>query len=138
MAPQRRRRGGGPQPVGDILARYMRTSGLKEKLRSPAIYDCWPEVVGPDACCHSRVVGFSNCTLYVEVDSAPWLHMLSAFKKQELLQDLRQLVRGVRVNNIKFRIGSAAGSDWEAPERNPCPKQIRPPTTRETSRSYPA
>ncbi len=130
-------RGGEPQAVGDVLARYLRTTGLREKLRSPAIYDCWPEVAGPEACRHSRVVGFSNCVLYVEVDSAPWLQMLSAFRKRELLAGLQTLLSGATVKDIRFRIGGSAESWAESSERNPCPKK-RPPTTPPTSRSCPA
>ena len=115
----------------------MRTSGLKEKLRSPEIYNCWPEVAGAEVCRHSRVVGFNNCVLYVEVDSPPWLHMLSTFKKQDLLAGLRQTMRGVRVRDIRFRIGSAAGSAADM-EGKPWPKRKNPPTTPETSGSCPA
>ena len=132
------RRGGDPRPVGDILGRYMRTSGLKAKLRSPAVYDYWPEVAGAEACRHSRVTGFDNCVLYVEVDSAPWLQMLATFKKPELLSGIRQVMPGVRVRDIKFRIGSAAGSPAETTERDSWPRQKNPPTTRKTSRSSPA
>lgn len=138
MSPREARRGRGPKAVGDILAGYMRTSGLKEKLRSPEIYDCWPDVAGPDAREHSRVVGFSHCVLYVEVDSAPWLQMLSTFRKAELLKDIRQLMSGVRVTDIRFKIGGAAGKTARAPERSTWRKQTSPPTTRATSRSSPA
>jgi len=127
------RRGGEPKPVGDVLARYMRTSGLGEKLRSREIYDSWPEVAGAEVDKHTRVVGFSGCVLHVEVDSPPWLHMLSTFKKPELLTGLRQALNGVRVRDIKFRIGVVAPT-----EGNPWPRQANPPTTRATSRSYPA
>ena len=51
---------GGPKPVGDILARFMKTSGLKQTLRSPEVYDCWPEVAGPEASLHSRVARTSS------------------------------------------------------------------------------
>ena len=143
MSTWQTQRGGEAKPVGDILARFMRTSGLKDKLRSPEIYDCWPEVAGPEASRHSRVVGFNNCVLHVEVDSAPWLQMLASFRKPELLQGIKQLMSGVRVTDIRFRIGSGpADADWPAPAgkigRNPCQKQPLPPTTRETSRSFPA
>lgn len=129
-------RRGGPQPVGDILARYMRVSGLKQKLRSSEVYDCWPEVAGPEACEHSRVVGFNNCVLYVEVDSAPWLQMLATFKKAELLTGIKQLMSGVRVKDIKFKIGGDGASVPHALEGNSWQKN--PPTTQQTSRSSPA
>ncbi len=137
MRQRERRLSGEPQAIGDVLARYMRTSGLKEKLRSPEIYHCWPEVAGVEICEHSRVVGFNNCVLYVEVDSAPWLHMLSTFRKQGLLTGLRQTMRGVRVRDIRFRIGSSAGSGADS-EGKLWPKRKNPPTTHETSRSCPA
>jgi len=134
----RRSHGREPQAVGEILARYLRTSGIREKLRSPEVYDCWPEVAGAEAGRHSRVVGFSNCVLHVEVDSAPWLHILSSFKKRELLDGLRGVLQGTRVRDIKFRIGARGGWPVEFSERDPCPKHSNPPTTQETSRSSPA
>ena len=134
------KRGGGPQVVGDVLARFLRTSGLKEKLRSPEIYDCWPEVAGVEACQHSRVVGFANCVLHVEVDSAPWLQMLATFRKATLLRGLQERMAGVRVRDIRFRIGNGAAAPDTA-GRNPWPnKPVRnrnPRTTPETSRSSP-
>ena len=134
------RRGGEPRAVGDVLAKFLRASGLKEKLRSPQVYDCWPEVAGVEACSHSRVVGFTNCVLHVEVDSAPWLQMLATFRKAELLQNLKERMTGVRITDIRFRIGHS-GSAPDASERNPWPnktsnRQSRP-TTPETSRSSP-
>jgi predicted nucleic acid-binding Zn ribbon protein len=104
------RRGGEPEVLGNVLARQMRVSGMREKLRHPEIYDCWPEVAGAEACKHTRVVGYNNAVLYVEVDSAPWLHMLSTFKKPELLRGLEQTAGGVRVKDIRFRIGSPGPS----------------------------
>jgi predicted nucleic acid-binding Zn ribbon protein len=111
---------------------------MKEKLRNPEVYECWPEVAGPEACRHSRVVGFNNCVLYVEVDSAPWLQMLATFQKPELLRGLREMMRGVRVRDIRFKIGSAAGPPAGASERKPWPRQPNPPTTHEASKSSPA
>ena len=116
-----RPRGGNPKALGDVLGKFLRSSGLKEKLRSPKIYDCWPEVAGAEACSHSRVVGFTNCVLHIEVDSAPWLQMLATFRKKELLQNLRERLIGVRVVDIKFKIGAGPAPD----ERNPWP--TKPP-----------
>ncbi len=136
--PRNGRRYGNPKQVGDILAGFLRVSGLKEKLRSPEVYDCWPEVAGPEASEHSRVTGFSNYVLHVEVDSAPWLQMLATFKKAELLESIRQIMSGVRVTDIKFKIGGAAGKTAGAAERSTWQKQKIPPTTQATSRSSPA
>jgi len=126
------RRGGPPEAVGDILAQYIRSSGLKDKLRSPKIYDCWPQVAGDEASAHTRVVGFTNAVLHVEVDSAPWLQMLATFRKPELLQGLRGLMNGVPVKDIRFRVGSAPDSGEIISERNPWQKRPSPPTTRGT------
>ncbi|MFO7900838.1 MAG: DUF721 domain-containing protein [Planctomycetota bacterium] len=101
-------RGGDPKPLGDVLARFLKVSGFRAKLRSPAIYDRWPEVAGPEASRHSRVVGFHNGVLHVEVDSAPWLQVLSSFRKQELMTAANEVMRGVRVKDIRFKIGQSA------------------------------
>lgn len=98
-------RGGDPEPVGDVLARFLKVSGFKAKLRSSAIYDRWPEVAGPEASRHSRVVGFHNGVLHVEVDSPPWLQVLSSFRREELMAAANEVMRGVRVKDIRFKIG---------------------------------
>jgi len=107
---------------------------LKQKLRSPEVYDCWPEVAGPEAAEHSRVVGFHGGVLHVEVDSAPWLQMLATFQKRELLRGVKTAIPGVCVKDIRFRVGSAAGPA----EGEPWQSRPHPPTTPTTSRSYPA
>jgi predicted nucleic acid-binding Zn ribbon protein len=99
-----RNRRGDAQPVGEILAADFRTSGLQEKLRSPEVYECWPEVAG-DAAAYSRVVGFNKNVLYIEVDSAPQLHLLSTFRRRELLAGMQLAVRGMPVKDIRFRVG---------------------------------
>jgi len=127
------RRSSAPMPVGDVLARYLRSSGLKDKLRSPEIYDGWPEVAGAEAVKHTRVAGFTNGVLHVEVDSAPWLQRLAAFQKPDLLRRLRLQLSGVRVRDIQFRIGNTEQAPYAAIERKLCPKKHqRPPTTRAT------
>jgi len=126
----------GPKPVGDILARFMQASGLKQTLRSPEVYDCWPEVAGSEASQHSRVVGFSNCVLHVEVDSAPWLQELS-FRRKELRESIGQVMSGVRVTDIRFRVGGPGDGRGPA-EGNTWQKAPAPPTTPATSRSSPA
>lgn len=127
--PQRR----APQSVGDVLAKFMRTSGLRQKLRSPEIYDCWPEVVGSEACLHSRVVGLNNCVLHVEVDSAPWLQVLSTFRKKELLQSMNQRMTGTLLKDIRFRIGNAGDFGPAIEEGKLCQKRPQSrPTIHET------
>jgi predicted nucleic acid-binding Zn ribbon protein len=131
-----KRRQASPQPVGDILSRFMKTSGLKAKLRSPRIYDCWPEIAGEEAARHSRVVGLKHCVLYVEVDSAPWLQMLSTFKKNDLLTGARERMQGVRVTDIRFKVGQRADNSAVSAERKMCQTLAKDPlTTPGTSRS---
>jgi predicted nucleic acid-binding Zn ribbon protein len=131
------RRTGRPQKAGEALARYLRSTGLKQKLRSPAVYECWPAVAGREATRHTRVVGFNNCVLYVEVDSAPWLHMLSTFKKPELLDGLDQMLVGARVKDIRFKIGNGP-APTSLTEGKSCRRRKSPPTAQKTSRSSPA
>jgi hypothetical protein len=43
--------------------------------------------------------------LYVEVDSATWLHHVSTFKKEELLASMQNEFKRGHISEIKFRIG---------------------------------
>ncbi|MFP4057298.1 MAG: DUF721 domain-containing protein [Candidatus Brocadiia bacterium] len=92
-----------PEKIGDILRDYLHASGLSERLKHLEVYSAWEEVVGPALAPHTRVAGFKDHKLFVEVDSAAHLHELSTFYKGYLLDDLRERLGGKLVRDIVFR-----------------------------------
>jgi predicted nucleic acid-binding Zn ribbon protein len=95
-----------PRPVGQVLSDLLKASGLTDSLADSALRTAWLQTTGGEVSKHTRVVGVRNGILTVEVDSAPWLHELSAFYKGSILSDIRRLLPKQQINDIKFRAGS--------------------------------
>ncbi|MHC4938203.1 MAG: DciA family protein [Planctomycetota bacterium] len=79
-----------PAPVGEILPGIMR--GLRPKKADPlaAVRQAWPRLVGEPVARRSRLVSLKDGELTIEVASAALRHDLSVFRKDQLLQGLRE------------------------------------------------
>jgi len=93
----------GPQAIGEILSAFLQQGGLAQKLKHLEIYDAWGQVVGPAILPHTRIAGFAQNKLYVQVDSAAHMQELQTFYKKQILQALQARVPRVRILDIVFR-----------------------------------
>jgi len=55
---------------------------------------------------HTEVGMVKSGVLYIEVDSAMWLHHISSFKKEELLASIQNEFKRGYISDIKFRVGN--------------------------------
>ncbi len=69
----------------------------------------WAEIADQDVLEHTDVKGLKKGVLYVRVDSATWLHYITAFKKEELLRSIQNEYKQRFISDIRFYIGSLAG-----------------------------
>jgi len=110
-APTRSYRHGAPEPIGDVLARYLGQSGLLRPRAQRRLANAWCEAVGGDVAEHTRLVGFRRQVLEVVVDSAPRLHELANFHKAGILLRLRDALGSTYVRDIRFRPGPMAADE---------------------------
>jgi len=92
-----------PERIGGVLKNYLRASGLEHKLKNAEIYGVWDEVIGAELRTHTRVSGFKQYKVYVDVDSAAHRQELATYHKQQLLEDLRARLPNIRIEDIVFR-----------------------------------
>jgi len=96
----------GPEKtLGDAIASYLSKSGIVRQLGASSIQGIWSETVGEEIAGHTRVTSLRGGVLRIEVDSAPWLHDLRSFHQDELLDALRERLKGRTLKEITFRIG---------------------------------
>ena len=67
------------------------------------VWAAWEKLLGPEAA-HTRLEGLKNQVASIVVDSSALLAELKAFRKQELLEGLREEVRTYFVRDLKFRL----------------------------------
>jgi predicted nucleic acid-binding Zn ribbon protein len=97
-------RGGEPEPVGEILDRLLRENRILEQESQTELVKAWNDVAGRVVARHSRVHTFRGGVLTVALASAALRQELEVFQRSELLAALRERVRGVRVEDLRFTI----------------------------------
>jgi predicted nucleic acid-binding Zn ribbon protein len=90
--------------LGDILQDTV-ASVKRVRSRNKNLREKWKKAVGEEISSHTEVRMIKSGVLYVEVDSATWLHHVSAFKKEELLTSMQNEFKKEHISEIKFRVG---------------------------------
>lgn len=110
--PRLLRAGRSAKAIGDIVERVLQGAAFSLRMVDRETVAAWENVVGPEVSRHAHVVAFRGGTLHVEVDSAVWLHELGGFHKENILDDLRQQLRGRFIEDLAFQ---QQGSAWAEP-----------------------
>ena len=90
--------------LGDILNDSV-TTVKKAGKRNKNLREKWKKVAGEVISEHTDVGMVRNGVLYIEVDSATWLHHISSFKKEGLLVSIQKEFKIGYISDIKFRVG---------------------------------
>ena len=90
--------------LGDMLSDTV-ISVKRAGKRNKNLRDVWKKVAGEVISDHTEVGMVKSGVLYIEVDSAMWLHHISSFKKEELLVSIQHEFKRGYISDIKFRVG---------------------------------
>ncbi len=99
------KRGKEIKKLGGIINSTVKTLKAKKRENS-SLREIWEKVTSSDILVHTEVEGIKGCVLYVEVDSATWLHNIVAFRKSELLKLMQDNYKRKFISDIRFRIGT--------------------------------
>jgi predicted nucleic acid-binding Zn ribbon protein len=91
--------------VGDLMPKLL--SGLNiDKRRSEAeIVKVWNNLIDPRIVAHAQPTGLHKGTLFVSVDSSPWLDEIVRYRRKEILDRLQHSFGRDLVTRISFRVG---------------------------------
>lgn len=111
MKPSRTKKTKGLESIEKIIGRWLKANRVSQRLNRNSVFGKWKEVVaetaiGKMAAERTRAVDLTGGLLTVEVDSAPLLHELSTYYRQELLEELRRLEDFPNLRDIRFRAGT--------------------------------
>ena len=72
------KRDGAPERLGDALGRFMRSSGLADRVKQTEVITGWAELVGPEIAAVTRAISVSaDGTLFAVARTHTWMHELS-------------------------------------------------------------
>ena len=89
--------------LGDMLnntVMFVKRAGKRNK----NLREKWKKAAGEVISEHTEVGVVKSGVLYIEVDSATWLHHISSFKKEELLASIQKEFKIGYISDIKFRV----------------------------------
>ncbi|HEU0012451.1 MAG TPA: DUF721 domain-containing protein [Longimicrobium sp.] len=92
---------GKPQPVGDLVARFLDRSGLAPKVEAAAVIPEWEARVGPQIAAVTEPMRVSEGTLFVAVRTSAWMMELNMMKA-ELMRHLNAGKKDGRIQQIVF------------------------------------
>jgi predicted nucleic acid-binding Zn ribbon protein len=106
---------GRPQPLSDVLARFLDRSGLAPKLEAASVIPEWEERVGPAISAVTEPVRVSDGTLFVAVSTSAWMMELNMMKAQ-LMRRINAGKGKGKISGIVFLM-SGQETDKPAPVR---------------------
>jgi predicted nucleic acid-binding Zn ribbon protein len=95
----------GPRALGDLLGELFVARGLSQIRAATELETAWEQVIGEVGAAQTRVAGLRNGVLMVTVAHPTLLQELAAYRKSELLDALKRTLPGVRLQDLRFRIG---------------------------------
>lgn len=90
-----------PQPVGDLVSRFLAKSGLAGKVEAASVLTDWAERVGPQIAAVTQPTRLADDTLVVSVVTSAWLMELNLMKG-ELMKRVNAGRKEGRIRQIVF------------------------------------
>lgn len=98
-------RGKPATPVSAILPKVLADLGLDRRRAETEILKVWNHLIDPILTAHAQPTGLNKGTLYVTVDSSPWLDEIVRYRRKEILDRLQHSFGRDLITRISFRVG---------------------------------
>jgi predicted nucleic acid-binding Zn ribbon protein len=89
--------------LGDMLQDTVNTV-KRVRSKNKSLREKWKKAAGEAISSHTEARMVKGGVLYVEVDSATWLHHVATFKKEELLVSMQNEFKRGYISEIKFQV----------------------------------
>jgi predicted nucleic acid-binding Zn ribbon protein len=91
--------------AGDVMPRVLQDMRLDGRAVETALAQAWNRLLDPNVTAHAQPTGVRNGTLFVTVDSSPWLDEIVRYRRFEILERLQAAFGATVVRRISFRVG---------------------------------
>jgi predicted nucleic acid-binding Zn ribbon protein len=91
--------------LSDIIARLFLERGWGRKHERLRLEDAWTQCAGDEIARQTCVAGMRRGALEVIVGNSVLLQELTHFHRRTLLQKIQQFLGGMKITDLRFRIG---------------------------------
>jgi predicted nucleic acid-binding Zn ribbon protein len=93
------------KPTSTVLPRVLVDLGLDRRRSEAEIVKVWNSLLDPNIVAHAQPTGLNKGTLFVTVDSSPWLDEIVRYRRREILARLQHSFGRDLISRISFRVG---------------------------------
>ncbi|HZR20326.1 MAG TPA: DUF721 domain-containing protein [Verrucomicrobiae bacterium] len=105
LAPLEKARTERALPASAVLPRVLSDLRIERRQSEAEIVKVWNQLLDPVIVAHAQPTGLRKGTLFVTVDSSPWLDELVRYRRKEILERLQHSFGPDLVARISFRVG---------------------------------
>ncbi len=87
------------------MPRVLTNLGLDRRRAEAEIARVWNNLIDPTITAHAQPTGLNKGTLFVTVDSSPWLDEIVRYRRKEILDRLQHSFGRDLITRISFRVG---------------------------------
>lgn len=91
--------------VGDIMPKVLVDMRMDARRAEAEITKVWNNLIDPGIVAHAQPTGLNKGTLFVTVDSSPWLDEIVRYRRKEILNRLQHSFGTGIITRISFRVG---------------------------------
>lgn len=93
------------RPVGKVMERVLQSLRIDRRQGEAEIVKVWNNLLAPDIVAHAQPTGLRKGTLFVAVDSSPWLDEIVRWRRKEILSRLQHSFGKELIVKISFSLG---------------------------------
>jgi predicted nucleic acid-binding Zn ribbon protein len=91
--------------IADIMPKILVDMRMDRRRAEAEITKVWNNLIDPGIVAHAQPTGLNKGTLFVTVDSSPWLDEIVRYRRKEILNRLQHSFGTELVTRISFRVG---------------------------------
>jgi hypothetical protein len=91
--------------AGDVLPGVLSELRMDSRRCEAELVKVWNQLLAPDIVAHAQPQGLTKGTLFVNVDSSPWLDEIVRYRRKEILARLHHSFGREFITKISFRLG---------------------------------
>jgi len=93
------------RPLSELVPGVVTKLGLDRRLAEAQIVKVWDRLLDPNIVAHAKPTGLRRGTLFVTVDSSPWLDEIVRYRRREILERLQHSFGRDLIMRVSFRVG---------------------------------
>ncbi|HVR35522.1 MAG TPA: DUF721 domain-containing protein [Methylomirabilota bacterium] len=105
LQPDERARKSNVRSTGTLVDRVLAGLRIDQRRAETEIVKVWNHLMDPAVSGHAQPTGLRKGTLFVTVDSSPWLDEIVRYRRKEILDRLQHSFGRETIARISFRVG---------------------------------